>query len=322
MAFCEGGFGDFGRAIPRAKRAIELSDQSGNVEYLTEVYAALQWSYVHAGAYESALVLGADIKRAVDRRSSVRFYAYGLGAMTAAAACLGQFGRATDSFETEYRVGEQLADRSAMCHALWTMAWALLYQQDTPRALEVAGRAIELAPTTGDRSWAEGTLGMVHCRAGDPERAIQILAPLVPGYRGGHFRMCEVFTAFLGEAYWRAGQPSLATQTLRELLEVIEPCGMRSWMGLAYRLLGEILGTDDATAARSQFERSVALLTETNALPELALTCASYGRFLRRQGDMGNARRYFEQAFEISARLGTLTVPARLRHELAQLRES
>src|SRR5438552_9954221 len=43
MAFCEGGFGDFGHAIPRARRAIELSDQSGNVEYLTEVYAALQW---------------------------------------------------------------------------------------------------------------------------------------------------------------------------------------------------------------------------------------------------------------------------------------
>src|SRR5262249_48452950 len=57
MAFCEGGFGDFGRAIPRAKRAIELGEQSGNVEHLTEVYAALQWSYVHAGDYESALAL-------------------------------------------------------------------------------------------------------------------------------------------------------------------------------------------------------------------------------------------------------------------------
>src|SRR5262249_20290355 len=246
MAFCEGGFGDFGRAIPRAKRAIELGEQSGNVEHLTEVYAALQWSYVHAGDYESARALGADSKHAVDRRSSVRCYAYGLGAMTAAAACLGQFGRATESFETEVRVGEQLADRSAMCHALWTMGWALLYKQDIPRALDVARRAIALAPTTADRSWAEATLGMVHCRGGDPERGIQILASLVPGYRGGRFRMCEVFTAFLGEAYWRAGQTSLATQTLRELLEVIEPCGMRSWMGLAHRLLGEISGTEDA----------------------------------------------------------------------------
>jgi class 3 adenylate cyclase/tetratricopeptide (TPR) repeat protein len=322
MAFCEGGFGDFRRAIPRAKRAIELSDQSGNVEYLTEVYAALQWSYVHAGDYESALTLGADIKRAVDRGSSVRFYAYGLGAMTAAAACLGQLGRATESFETEFRVGEQLADRSAMCHALWTMAWALLYKQDMPRALDVAKRAVELAPTTADRSWAEGTLGMVYCRGGDPERAIQMLEPLVPGYRGGRFRMAEVFTAFLGEAYWRAGQTSLATQTLRELLEVIEPCGMRSWMGLAYRLLGEISGTDDATAASSHFERSVGLLAETDAQPELALACASYGRFLRRQKDIGNARRYLERAFEISERLGMLTEPERLRHELAQLQMS
>ena len=319
MAFCEGGFGDFGHAIPRARRAIELSDQSGNVEYLTEVYAALQWSHVHAGDYEQTLALGGEIKRAVDRRSSVRFYAYGLGAMTAAAACLGQFRRAEESFETEFRAGEDIGDRSAMCHALWTMAWALLYKQDMPRALEVVGRAIELAPTTADRSWAEGTLGMVYCRAGDADRAIQILRPLVPGYRGGRFRMCEVFTAFLGEAYWRAGQPSLATETLQELLEVIEPCGMRGWMGLAHRVLGEISSTDGPAVAPQHFERSLALLTETNAQPELALTCASYGRFLRRQGHMEEAREYLERALEISARLDTLTEPDRLRHELAEL---
>ena len=160
---------------------------------------------------------------------------------------------------------------------------------------------------------------MVYCRAGDADRAIQILRPLVPGYRGGRFRMCEVFTAFLGEAYWRAGQPSLATETLQELLEVIEPCGMRGWMGLAHRVLGEISSTDGPAVAPQHFERSLALFTETNAQPELALTCASYGRFLRRQGHMEEAREYLERALEISARLDTLTEPGRLRHELAEL---
>ena len=319
MAFCECGFGDFARAIPKARRAVELCEQGGNWEYLTEVYAALQWGYVHVGDYGLALALGADIKRAVERKFSVRFYAYGLGAMTAAGACLGQFERAAESFETECRIGEELGDRSAMSHALWTMSWALLYQQDMPRALEVARRAVELAPTTADRSWAEGSLGMVYCRAGDPEKAIQLLAPLVPGYRAGRFRLCEVFTTFLGEAYWRAGQASLAMQTLRELLEVIEPCGMRGWMGIAYRLLGEITCTDDVTAARGHFERSVALHSETNAQPELALTCASYGRFHRRHGQLADARKYLRQALDISERLGVLIEPRRLREELSEL---
>jgi hypothetical protein len=41
--------------------------------------------------FESALALGADIKRVVERKFSFRWYAYGLGAMTAAGAYLGEF---------------------------------------------------------------------------------------------------------------------------------------------------------------------------------------------------------------------------------------
>jgi hypothetical protein len=56
------------------------------------------------------------------------------------------------------------------------------------------------------------------------------------------------------EAYWRAGQAGLARQTLRELLGVIEPCGMRGWMGIAYRVLGE-RGSEDAIEAGQRATR-------------------------------------------------------------------
>jgi tetratricopeptide (TPR) repeat protein len=160
---------------------------------------------------------------------------------------------------------------------------------------------------------------MVHCRAGNPEKAIEILAPLVPVYRAARFRLSEVFTVFLGEAYWQAGRIHEAEQTLRELLKVIEPCGMRVWIGIAYRLLGEIASNSGAAGAAELFDRSLALQEQTCAQPELALTCASYGRLHRRRGSLDEARRYLDQALTISDRLGLLIDPPKLRTELAQL---
>jgi tetratricopeptide (TPR) repeat protein len=319
MAMCEGSFGDFERAIGRAQRAVELCQAGGDVQYLTQAYAAWLWSNVHVGDFQSVLAVGANLRRAAEPRSGFRWYAYGLGAMTAAAACLGEFARAAESFATQYETAAELGDRSTMSHALWTMSWAFLYKEDMPRALETGRRAVDLAPTMADRSWAEASLGMVYCRAGEYGKAVEILAPLVPVYRAARFRMSEVFTAFLGEAYWRAGRVDLARQTLQELLEVIGPCGMRGWMGIAHRVLGEIESEEDVPAASIHFERSLTFLAETNARPELALTLASYGRFHRQQSKTADAQRCFEQALAMFEELGTLVEPDRVRAELAGL---
>jgi class 3 adenylate cyclase/tetratricopeptide (TPR) repeat protein len=312
MTMVEGCFGDLERAIGTGRRAADLCREGGNLQDLTEVYASLGWSYVHHGDFDAVLALEAGLEESVERALDLQWYAYALGALTAAGALRGDFDRALTFGRKEYRIGEESGDRSVMSHAAWVTSWVYLYRGDFVQAVQAAERAVELAPTVATKSWADASLGIALCRAGSPERAIEILAPLVPAYRAARFRMSECFTTFLGEAYFRVGKISEAKHTLEELLSIIEPCGMRAWMGVAHRLLGEITELDDPTQALLHFERSLALLEETAAQPELAVAFASAASFHRRQGQNAQAQLCLDRALSISGTLGIEDLPARV----------
>ena len=322
MTMAECCFGDLERAIETGRQAADLCREGRNFQDQFEVYASLGWSYVHYGNFEAALALESGLEQNVECAFDFQWYSYALGALTAAGALRGDFERGLTFGRKEFRIGEQFGDRSAMSHAAWTMSWAHLYREDFAQALQAAERAVELAPTTATKSWADASLGMVHCRAGNPERAIEILAQLVPAYRAARFRLSECFTTFLGEAYWRAGKVEQARQTLEELLGIIEPCGMRAWMGTAHRLLGEIKELVEPAQAAAHFERSLALLEETGAQPELAFALASYGSFQRRQGREDEAQQSLHLALTISERLGILDLPEKMRTALSDLHQA
>jgi tetratricopeptide (TPR) repeat protein len=134
----------------------------------------------------------------------------------------------------------------------------------------------------------------------------------------------ELFTPFLGEGYYRAGEYDKAKQTLQELLEIAERWGMKFHIGCAHRLLGELaLKTNTAQIgvplAAPHFEHSIAIFQQINAENELALTYAGYGRLYQQQGNMSQAREYLTRALEIFERLGTLGEPDKVRQALAEL---
>jgi tetratricopeptide (TPR) repeat protein len=105
---------------------------------------------------------------------------------------------------------------------------------------------------------------------------------------------------------------------LQELLLIIEPCGMRFSAAMAHRILGEIAAKTDPPLAASYFDRSIAVLLESKAEPELALAYAGYGRLHRQLGKIAKARDYLTRALEISERLGILDEPDQVRRELAE----
>lgn len=304
MTMIECCFGEFNRAIATGRRAVELCLAGGNFVDLAEVYAALGWGYVHHGSFDAALALEDGLEQGAKHAFDFQWYAYALGAFTAAGALRGEFDRAIGFGQREFRIAQEYGDKSVMSHAAWATSWAYLYRGDMAEALVHAERAVELAPTIATKSWAYGSLGMVHCRAGNPKRAIEILAPLVPGFRGARFRMSECFTIFLCEAYLRAGKLEQATQTADELLEIIEPCDMRAWTGMTYRILGEIAELADPDKATTHFERGITLLEETGAQPELALTLRSYGRLQRRIGHKDAGETAIQRARTIAERIG------------------
>jgi tetratricopeptide (TPR) repeat protein len=148
------------------------------------------------------------------------------------------------------------------------------------------------------------------------------MATLVAMHRAGGYVWGELLCALnLGEGYWRAGEYAKATQTLRELLDGAERCGMQFLVGSAQRLLGEVALHTTPTEAAPHFEQSIATLHAIHAENELALAYAGYGRWHAQQGDTAPARDYLTRALEIFERLGTLGEPDKVRQALAALHE-
>jgi tetratricopeptide (TPR) repeat protein len=160
---------------------------------------------------------------------------------------------------------------------------------------------------------------MAHTRANNAEEAVGILGRQLPVYRAAHFIPSEQATAYLGEAYWRAGDYEEGRAVLEELLLIVEPLGMRLVAAHAHRILGEIAAKTDPARAASYFDRSIASLLQIKAEPELARAYAGYGRFHERQGRIAAARDYLTRGLEIFERLGILGEPEKVRRELAEL---
>ena len=120
-------------------------------------------------------------------------------------------------------------------------------------------------------------------------------------------------------AYLMVGDHGRARQVLTECLQIAEQHGMRYLIGSACRVLGEVARPQDPSEAAALFERSLGVLDGIHAENELALAHAGYGRLLRDQGRMEDARSQLARALEILERLGTLREPDRVRDDLARL---
>ena len=110
-----------------------------------------------------------------------------------------------------------------------------------------------------------------------------------------------------------------ATQTLEEVLELIEGRGMKWLNGIAHRFLGEIAMKTEPAQAKSHFDKTISMFKETKMENELALTYTGYGRYHKQVGDMAKACEYLPQALEIFERLGTLVEPDKIKAELDRL---
>jgi tetratricopeptide (TPR) repeat protein len=215
-------------------------------------------------------------------------------------------------------VAEEFSDNSTISVAAYNLSIDYSWKGDLARAIEYGELAVQKAPTPGDKARSQRSLGWALCRAGEPNRGIELLTAALTIFLAGRFMPSLIpLMCYLGEGYWLAGEDGKARQTLEEGLEMAERYGTRYYLGFAHRLFGEMALRNNPAQAASHFEKSMAVLQEIKAENELALAYAGYGRLHKQQGKVGQARKYLTKALETFERLGTLIEPDKVRRELA-----
>jgi len=94
---------------------------------------------------------------------------------------------------------------------------------------------------------------------------------------------------------------------------------MKTYLGGAHYILGEIDLKSDPTQALARFDQAIVLFQEIKAQNSLANVYGGVGRLHKQQGRTAQAREYLTRALEIFARQGTLLEPDKMREELAGL---
>jgi class 3 adenylate cyclase/tetratricopeptide (TPR) repeat protein len=321
LGWCEWWFGAFDQAIPLLTQAGDLCATAGNAEDTAQAYVHLLWSYLLKGDYNRVLVLKDHILRTLEQRFNLRWYLFALTGASLAYAWLGRWDKAVEESQQALRKGEEFTDESVIAFAIYMLSLAYTARGDWARAVAYGELGVQKAPTPADKAWAQGYLGWALCRAGEPHRGMPLLQQSVAAQRQARFIWSEVYALFLGEGYWLAGEYDQARQTLTELLDISQRCGMQFLLGSAHRLLGEVALCTDPSQAAPHFETSIATLRAIKAENELALAYAGYGRLHAQQGHSAQARDYLTQALTIFERLGTLGEPDKVRQALAALPE-
>ncbi|MGD8880997.1 MAG: adenylate/guanylate cyclase domain-containing protein [Desulfobacterales bacterium] len=323
LGHCEFSFGNYDQAIHTFGKAAELCRGAGNVEDAAYAYVFWEFSHFDRGDFERVLALKEDVLCTMEQQFNLRFYTYALSVASRAYACLGRWDEAVEEAQKALSVAEEFSDNSLISFVAWNLSIAYTWKGDLARAIEYGELAVQKAPTHADKAWAQRSLGWAWCRAGEPNRGIELLTTVLSIIRAGRFITAEIpITCFIGEGYWLAGKDEKARQTLEEGLEMAERYKVRYEIGFTRRLLGEISMRNNPAQAAPHFEKSIAVLQEIKAENELAMAYAGYGRLLNEQGETARAREYLTKALEIFERLGTLIEPDRVREALAGLSES
>jgi tetratricopeptide (TPR) repeat protein len=283
-------------------------------------YNILAWIYVYRDDFEKVLSCKEEALRILERTFNLRIFVWVLCPASFAYSMLGRWDEALAEAEKALRAAEEYSSNSLISYAAMWMSWVFTSKGELDKAVEYGNMAVEKAPTPADKAWARTRGAWALCRAGRPERAVEILRSVLPILQTSQWAFGESLTMlFLGEAYWLLGNYHDAGRSLLEALRVAEECGMRYLIGWAHRLLGEVASKTNPAEAAMHFEKSISILQEIKGDNELALAYSGYGRFHKQRGNMRQAREYLTSALGIFERLGTLTEPDKVRRDLAEL---
>ena len=282
--------------------------------------ARMWWEELDAAhdAFEQTLARAAEI----GDESSVPY----LQVLLAQADCLrGRYTEAAAHADVAAERAEQAGQGTVFAYALALRGLAAAYRGDLDEARRATGRALELARSTSGRpaeQFATAALGLLELSLERPERAVDVLAPLV-AFAREHGMTEPGLTRFvpdLVEALVACGRLAEAEDHLSWYEANAERLERASAQGASARCRGFLAAAvGELGAALAAFERAL-IYHEQAPMPfDRARTLLALGSAQRRANERRAARDSLVSARELFAALGAAVWEQRAEAELARI---
>jgi tetratricopeptide (TPR) repeat protein len=311
LGHMEWAFCDLPSARSNTSRAVRIWVNEDRPQELAYAWVIIGYVQLVAGEFGDIAETERLGLEALERGFNLRWHVWTLSFASMAYAWTGRFADAVERGERALSVAEEYDDASLVSFAAWVLGLAHGCRGDLGRALELTGRAVDVAPTPSDKSWAGATHAWILARTGSLDAAIGTLEEAVVANRAVRFIWSEVMATYLAEAYLRAGRLDDARATLDEVSGYCTANGMAFFAAVAERLRGEVgraadRGPAGDEAARRAFGRAIEALCDMGGENELADALAGLGRLELERGDSARGADLLAEARATYERLGTL----------------
>jgi class 3 adenylate cyclase/tetratricopeptide (TPR) repeat protein len=300
--------------------ASAIAEAEGLDEIVALAESCLAQVHVVAGDLRKAVAAGERALTIFEARGNVWWACRTLWHLCSATSHLGEWERSLEYCRLALEHGQAVNDRRLKVVACWRTGWAHIQRGDLDTGLRYCEEALALSPIPFDAAMVKAAQGYGLVKAGEAIAGTTKLAEAVVWFDQSKIRYTRSwFAIWLGEGYLRQGDALQARTILEDVLATSREVGYRHLEGVAERLLGESLVSEDPAGGASHLEAASQILEEVGAQNELAKALAARAGLQQAAGDLAGARHFLALALTIFERLGTLDEPRRVRALLATL---
>jgi tetratricopeptide (TPR) repeat protein len=299
--------GDQAQGLQYGQRALAIADALA--EFPLQAEAKLRLGQVHhaLGEYPRAIeMLSGPVEMLTGDLLNARFglpLIFSVGCRTWLARALGELGR----FEMGLRradeaveIAEAAGHTYSLAVAHWSVGHLHLRQGELERAIEVLTHGAELARTWGIEVWITrfaSDLGLALARLGRIAEAMPLLERAVA--RNLSVADQASFVAALAEGYALAGRGSEAQRHADRALEIARQYHDRGTEAWVHRLVGDLASDGAPAAAVTSLGQALGLAEELQMRPLVAHAHLGLGKIAARDGKRETALSHLTTAWSL-----------------------
>jgi class 3 adenylate cyclase/DNA-binding winged helix-turn-helix (wHTH) protein/tetratricopeptide (TPR) repeat protein len=307
-------------AIAYCRDAAALAAAHGFDDIRAMADAGLTQAYVCTGDFGAAVAAGERALTLFEAHGAIWWACRVLWHLSTAANDMGAWEQSLAYCRCALEYGQTLNDLRLKIVGWWRTGSTYIQRGDLEQGLQCCAEALALSPGPFDAAMIQAVQGYGLVKAGQEDSGMTDLATAVAWFEQSHLRYTQAqFALFLAEAYLHRGAQEPARLISEEVLTLCQEAGYRHLTGVAERLLGASLLTEEPEAAAGHLAEAVQILQEVGAQNEVAKTWVAQATLQHAAGDVAGAQRLFACALALFETLGTRDEPCRVRHLLAKL---